>query len=108
LLKTEAKKENRMAQQYFTVLNKNGETQNHLGEHSFHIEHICKGGFRFLTKEEFELEDRIQVQLRFPDKHTQEVLGRICYSDAIDADRTAYGFSVLNGFYASIHLTGCS
>ncbi len=98
-----------MAQQCFIhVLNKNGETQNHLTEKSFYIEHICKGGFRFLSKEKFELEDRIQVQLRFPDKHTQEVLGRICYSDAIDADRTAYGFSVLNGFYASIHLTGCS
>ncbi|MDX2506100.1 MAG: hypothetical protein QNL62_16705 [Gammaproteobacteria bacterium] len=98
-----------MAQQCFIhVLNKNGETQNHLAEKSFHIEHICKGGFRFLSKEKFELEDRIQVQLRFPDKHTQEVLGRICYSDVIADDRTAYGFSILNGFYSSIHLADCS
>ena len=90
------------------VLNKNGETQNHLAEKSFNIEHICKGGFRFLTKEKFELEDRIQVQLRFPDEHTQKVLGRICYSDVIDDDRTAYGFSVIDGFYSSEHLTDCS
>ena len=96
-----------MAQQCFIqVLNKNGEAQNHLAEKYFHIEHICKGGFRFLTKERFELEDRIQVQLRFPDEHTQAVLGRICYSDAID-DRTAYGFSVIDGFYSRIHLKDC-
>ena len=55
-----------------------------------------------MTDEKFELEDRVKVQLHFPDKHTQEVLGRICYSDAIDDDRTAYGFSVLDGFY-SLH-----
>ncbi len=97
-----------MPQQCFIqILNKNGETQNHLAEQSFHIEHICKGGFRFITKEKFELEDRVQVQLRFPDEHTQQVLGRICYSDAID-DRTVYGFSVLNVFYSSIHLIDCA
>lgn len=98
-----------MAEQCFLqVLNKNGEAQNHLAENSFHIEHICKGGFRFLTKEKFELEDRVHVQLRFPDKHTQQVLGRICYSDMIDDERTAYGFSVLNGFYSRIHLKDCT
>jgi hypothetical protein len=98
-----------MAQQCFIlVLKRNGEAQNHLAEKSFHIEHICKGGFRFLSKEKFELEDRIQVQLRFPDKHTQEILGRICYSDIIGDDRTAYGFSILSGFYSSIHLADCS
>ena len=96
-----------MAQQCFIVLNKNGEQQNHLAEQSFHIEHICKGGFRFLTEEKFELEDRVEVELRFPNEHTQEVLGRICYSDAVDDHRTAYGFSVMKGFYASIHLTDC-
>lgn len=96
-----------MAQQYFTVLNKNGETQNHLAEQSFHIEHICKGGFRFLSEEKFQLEDRVQVQISFPDKHSQKVLGRICYCDVIDDYRAAYGFSVLNGFYSSRHITGC-
>lgn len=105
----EAEIENSMAQQCFIrVLNKNGETQNHLVENSFHIEHICKGGFRFLTKEKFDLEDRIRVQLRFPDKHSQEVLGRICYCDSVDDEKTAYGFSVIKGFYSGMHLTGCS
>ena len=97
-----------MTQQcYMQVLNKNGEIHNHFTEDSFCIEHICKGGFRFLSKEKFELEDRVQVELRFPDDHSQSVLGRICYSDSIDDDKTAYGFSVINGFYASIHLEGC-
>ena len=100
---------NMMALQCFIqVTSKNGELQNHFDEKYFHIEHICKGGFRFLSREKFDLEDRVQVQLRFPDKHAQEVLGRICYCDAIDDDRAAYGFSVLNGFYSSEHLTGCS
>jgi len=107
--KDETEIEIRMAQQCFIqVLNKNGETQKHLAEKSFYIEHICKGGFRFLTEEKFELEDRVQVQLCFPDEHTQEVLGRICYSDAIDDDRTAYGFSVIDGFYSRAHLTDCA
>ena len=66
-----------------------------------------KADFRFLTNEKFKLEDRIQVQLRFPDEHTQKVLGRICYSDAIDNDRTAYGFSIIDGFYSRIHLKDC-
>ncbi len=97
-----------MAQQCFIqVLNKNGATQNSLAEQSFHIEHICKGGFRFLSNEEFAIEDRVQVQLQFPNKHTQKVLGRICYSDVIDDDRTAYGFSIIDGFYSSTHLTNC-
>ena len=84
------------------VLNRNGEAQHHLNEKYFHIEHVCKGGFRFLSDEKFELEDRIKVQLRFPNHDSQEVFGRICYSEEIDQRRKAYGFSVLKGFY-SLH-----
>jgi hypothetical protein len=82
------------------VLNKNGEAQSHLAEKSFHIENIRKGGFRFLSDEKFELEDRVQVQLRFPDDRTQQVLGRISYSEKIDGDKTVYLFSVIDGFYS--------
>ena len=89
------------------ILNKNGEPDNHFNDSSFHIEHICKGGFRFLSKERFEVEDRVQVELRFPDEYSQKVLGRICYSDTIDKGRTVYGFSIINGFYSSIHLKDC-
>lgn len=82
------------------VLIVNGEVQNHLSQKSFYIENIGKGGFRFISDVEFELEDRVQVLLRFPDDHTQEVLGRICYSDSIDEGSMAYGFSVIDGFYS--------
>jgi PilZ domain len=82
------------------VLIINGEVQNHLSQKSFYIENIGKGGFRFLSDMAFELEDRVQVLLRFPDDHSQEVLGRICYSESLDDDTTAYGFSVLDGFYS--------
>ena len=78
----------------------NGEVQNHLSSKSFYIENIGKGGFRFIADLALELEDRVQVLLRFPDEHSQEVLGRICYSDEISEDRIAYGFSVINGFYS--------
>ena len=100
---------NIMALQCFIqVLSKNGESHSHFDEKYFHIEHICKGGFRFLSREKFDLEDRVSVQLRFPDKHTQAVLGRICYCDKIDDERDAYGFSVVNGFYSNDHLAGCN
>jgi hypothetical protein len=82
------------------VLIINGEVQNHLSQKSFYIENIGKGGFRFISDVEFELEDRVQVVLRFPDDHSQEVLGRICYSDPLEDDKVAYGFSVIDGFYS--------
>ena len=82
------------------VLIINGEVQNHLSHKSFYIENIGKGGFRFISDVNFELEDRVQVLLRFPDDHTQEVLGRICYSDSLDDGTMAYGFSVIDGFYS--------
>ena len=59
-----------------------------------------QGGFRFVSDIKFELEDRVQVLLRFPDGHSQEVLGRICYTDRLDNDQTAFGFSVIDGFYS--------
>lgn len=82
------------------VLIINGEVQSHLSQKSFYIENIGKGGFRFISDVSFELEDRVQVLLRFPDGHAQEVLGRICYTITIDEKTTAYGFSVMDGFYA--------
>ncbi len=82
------------------VLIINGEVQNRLSQKSFYIENIGKGGFRFISEIGFELEDRVQVLLRFPDDRTQEVLGRICYSDKVDDDLMAYGFSVIDGFYS--------
>lgn len=78
----------------------NGVIQNHLAQKSYYIENIGKGGFRFIADITFELEDRVQVLLRFPDDHSQEVLGRICYSDEIDDQQIAYGFSVIDGFYS--------
>lgn len=88
------------------VLIINGEVQNHLSQKSFYIENIGKGGFRFISDVEFELEDRVQVLLRFPDDHSQEVLGRICYSETIDVDKIAYGFSVIDGFYSLLKYRG--
>ncbi|VAW51836.1 hypothetical protein MNBD_GAMMA06-2052 [hydrothermal vent metagenome] len=82
------------------VLIVNGEVQNHLAQKSFYIENIGKGGFRFLSKIKFNLEDRVQVLLRFPDDHSQEVLGRICYSEQFGDGELAYGFSVISGFYS--------
>ena len=87
---------------FIQVLIINGEVQSFLSQQSFYIENIGKGGFRFISNVKFELEDRVQVLLRFPDDRSQEVLGRICYSEEFDDDQTAYGFSVIDGFY-SLH-----
>ena len=82
------------------VLIVNGEVQDVLSQKSFYVENIGKGGFRFISDVNFELKDRVQVLLRFPDEHSQEVLGRICYSDKLGDDKIAYGFSVIEGFYS--------
>jgi len=88
------------------VLIINGEVQNQLSQKSFYIENIGKGGFRFISDVKFELEDRVQVLLRFPDDHSQEVLGRICYSETIDDTTMAYGYSVIDGFYSLLSSNG--
>ena len=84
------------------ILIVNGEVQSHLSQKSFYIENIGKGGFRFISDATFELEDRVQVLLRFPDGYSQEVLGRICYCEEIEDNQMAYGYSVIDGFY-SLH-----
>ena len=82
------------------VIDINGEVREGLAGRTIELEFICRGGFRFLSDEALELEDRLRVKLHFPDDHNQEVYGRICYYDVIDETRTVYGFSVLDGFYA--------
>jgi len=84
------------------ILIVNGEAQTFLSQKLFYIQNIGKGGFRFISDVRFELEDRVQVLLRFPDGYSQEVLGRVCYSEDFDDKQTAYGFSVIEGFY-SLH-----
>jgi len=82
------------------VLIVNGEVQSQLSHKSFYIENIGKGGFRFISDVSFGLEDRVQVLLRFPNGYSQEVLGRICYSEKLDNGQSAFGFSVMEGFYS--------
>jgi hypothetical protein len=81
------------------ILIVDGEVQNQITQKLFYIENIGKGGFRFISDVAFKLEDRVQVLLRFPDGYSQEVFGRICYIDVVD-QKTAYGFSVIEGFYS--------
>ena len=81
------------------VLIVNGEVQDQHTHKSLYIENIGKGGFRFVSDVKFHLEDRVQVLLRFPDGFSQEVLGRICYVDPVETQKSAYGFSVIEGFY---------
>lgn len=79
----------------------NGKVRDDLLHKSFYIRNISKGGFCFTSDVEFEVDDRVKVLLRFPDEHSQEVLGRICYCNDTDGDiRYAYGFSVMDGFYS--------
>jgi hypothetical protein len=78
-----------------------GDVRDDLSHMSYYIENISKGGFRFISDIVFEIDDQLQVLLRFPDGHSQKVLGRICYCDEDKGpDGYAYGFSVLDGFYS--------
>ena len=88
------------------VLIINGEVQGQLSHKSFYIENIGKGGFRFISDFDFSLEDRVQVLLRFPNGYSQEVLGRICYSERLDNGQFAFGYSVMEGFYSLKASTG--
>ena len=98
------KEDRASAEGYFIqVLIINNEVQDKQAQKSYNIANIGKGGFRFISDAVFELEDRVRVLLSFPDGHSQEVLGRICYSDDDSSGKKAYGFSVIEGFY-SLHL----
>jgi len=82
------------------ILIVNGAVQDEYSQKPCYIENIGKGGFRFISDIAFELEDRVQVLLHFPDNHSQQVLGRICYSEDFDDTQKAYGFSIISGFYS--------
>lgn len=83
------------------VLIINGETREDLSDKAYYIENISKGGFRFVSDIDFEIDDKLKVFLKFPDGRVHEVLGRICYCDENKKpDGYAYGFSVLDGFYS--------
>ena len=81
------------------ILQVNGREPDHTQQYEGDIENISKGGFRFVTSQRFELEDRIKARIIFTDGRTQESMGRICYcNEDSDAGNFAYGFSILNGF----------
>ena len=82
------------------ILSLNGKACEYSTDNSYAVENIGKGGFRFVADIAFELDDRVQVSLRFPDGHCQEVLGRICYNDINNDGINAYGFSIIEGFYS--------
>ena len=85
------------------VLQVNGAVCEDLSEDTIHVENISKGGFRFVAPCDFGLEDRVQVELRFPDASVKKVLGRISYCEELESDgEKAYGFSVLDGFYSLV------
>lgn len=78
----------------------NGESRKELNDGIFIVENISRGGFRFQSNIELDIEDRVRAMLKFPSGQQQEVLGRICYRELIESDElVAYGFSVLQGFY---------
>jgi len=78
----------------------NGEDREDLKHAKLIIENISRGGFRFQSDIDLEIEDRVRVLLKFPSGQQHEVLGRICYRELVESDElVAYGFSVLQGFY---------
>lgn len=88
------------------IMQINGEVHDELVDKPINLDNISKGGFRFISDINFELEDRIQVILKFPDNTIKDVLGRICYCENGEAGdegnkdaAKAYGFSILVGFY---------
>ena len=82
------------------ILTIDGQEQQDIAQKLFFIENISRGGFRFIATIGLEIDNQLQVILKFPDERTEEVLGRICYrDDTIEGDGVAYGFSVIDGFY---------
>lgn len=81
----------------------NGDSCDELNTQLINLDNISRGGFRFTTTFNFEVEDRVKVLLSFPDDTVKDVFGRICYSEAVASDNelgsSAYGFSILQGFY---------
>ena len=84
----------------FEVLKVNGEEPASGQMLDGDIENISKGGFKFITSQEYKLDDRIIVRLHFADGRSHETLGRICYCNDSEQGRYAYGFSIISGFYS--------
>ena len=82
------------------VLQVNGEEPNEKQAYKGDIENISKGGFKFVTRKQYQLDDRICVRLYFADGRSHETLGRICYCNDDEKGGYAYGFSIISGFYS--------
>jgi len=83
----------------YEMLLVNGEEPDQSQQYQGVIENISKGGFRFVTSQRFELEDRITAKIIFTDGRSQEAFGRICYCNEDEENGDyAYGFSIINGF----------
>ncbi len=86
----------------YEILSVNGVKSDPSQQYQGTIENISKGGFRFVSSDRFELEDRITAKIIFTDGQSQETFGRICYCYEYEADGSyAYGLSIINGFIHS-------
>jgi hypothetical protein len=64
------------------------------------IENISRGGLRFFSKEEFEIDDRYELNIHLENGKIHSALGRICYCENNASEKKGhyYGISFLNNY----------
>ncbi|MDH5484666.1 MAG: PilZ domain-containing protein [Gammaproteobacteria bacterium] len=64
------------------------------------IENISRGGLRFFSTDEFEIDDRYELNIYLENGNTHSAMGRICYCENNTSDKEGhyYGISFLNNY----------
>lgn len=65
-----------------------------------HVFNISRGGLRFSSAEFYESQERVKVTLHLPNDTEHQSLGRICYCEPDESNKTCiyYGVSFLDNF----------
>jgi len=82
---------------YLLISRGNSKTQTGHNKH-YSIQNLSRGGIRFCSEDQFEIDERIDLSLYIDDKLSHKARGRICYHDEDKHHNSYYGVSFLDKF----------
>ena len=78
-----------------------------LAQKKYEVLNISRGGLCFVTNDEYELNERVELHIVIDKKEVHSACGRVCYRSHLEALNTeSYGLSFLDNFVDTEALCG--